>query len=61
MIPLTFKKLNLLLIFTFYHKCLKYIFLNLGIKTVLYFKYKPTSDLLDCKMEKRNRQLKYDS
>ena len=40
MIPPTFQKLNLLLIFSFYYKYLKYkIISNLGIKTVLYFKY----------------------
>ena len=37
MIPWTFQKLNSLLIFTFYHKYLKYKKkINLGIKTVLY-------------------------
>ena len=36
-----FHKFNLLLIFTFYYKYLKYkkYFFNLGIKTVLYSKY----------------------
>ena len=40
MIPLTIQKMNLLLIFTFYYKYLKYKkHFNLGIKTNLYLKY----------------------
>ena len=40
MIPRTLQKLNLLLIFTFCYKYLKYKnILNLGIKTVLSLKY----------------------
>ena len=56
MIPLTIQKLNLLLIFTFYNKYLKYknIF-NLGIKTVFNLKYNHI--LSECKMEKGNSQL----
>ena len=46
MIPWTFQKLNLLLIFTFYYKYLKYKNnFNLGIKTVLYLKYNCTNSL----------------
>ena len=48
-------------IFTIYYKYLKHkkktFFFNLGIKTVLYFKYNRFNGLSECKTEKRNSQL----
>ena len=55
-------KLNLLLIVTFYYKCLNYKknIYNLGNKTVLYFIYIFVLTVLsECKTEKRNSQCEH--
>ena len=61
MIPWTFQKLNLLLIFTCYYKLLIYeIIYKLGDKTILYFKYLIVlTVLLECKTEKRTSQCEH--
>ena len=55
MIPWTFLKLNLLLIFTFYYKYLKYwIFYNLGKKQFCIYYIIVLTVLLECKTEKQS-------
>ena len=53
-------KLNLLLIFTFYYKYLKYKdYINLGDETILYLIFITLRVLLECKAEKRNSQCEH--